>query len=867
MSQASTPTPEPGSTRESILRACHALFSPSQVVELRALCVSGRDGHTAAGWYDDFNLLAIHAEGVERRQPEGIYVTLNPVHEGCLARSPNALKDYQKTTTSDREIIARHWLPIDIDPARPAKISATKSELEAARERAGAIVNHLEGQLGWPRGLKAFSGNGIHLLYRVDLPVDDDTKDLIKSAIAAIARQFDTPAAKVDPTVFNAARIWKLWGTTARKGASTADRPHRRAVLWPWEGNHYPRFDEIQIVGYEQIEALIEAAPEDKSRREIEPRRRPVSTPDPDAVDAQRSRRPPPPRALEGVGAVPKDFDLDKFIADHGIQVARTESWDGTGVRHILNHCVFNPQHVGGSASLGRTPTGAIFYKCQHASCSSKRWLDCRRLFEPHKKGTRCGPGGPRRNKSEPGIVTDNPWDLSRMFLKENYAQKDGTLLIRHHRQIWYQYETRAECWKKVEDCDIDNEVVRWLSDRAEKVTRKMSGDVMACIKANVAVPAGYDIPLWADVRLGEDQPSCRVDPKPRNWLNLKNGIVDLDAIFADKEASECLQPATPHWLSLSKLDFDFDPTATCPKWTAFLDQIMEEDEDRIAILQEAFGYCLMNSAEYETFFIFCGDGSNGKSTVLNVLELMLGRPNISPLSMTELEHPFLRINLHGKLANICTDMDEIDAAGEKTLKKITSGETLIADRKYREKLEWKPRTKMFFATNVLPRFVDTTNGIWRRVCVVPFDFRIPEKDKDTKLINKLAKELPGILLWAMAGAARLQAQRKFTEALECRRAQQNYQRHCFPILTFLDEETVEEAESQVTMGALYAAYKEWCNTHGLSKPKPLHSFGKDVYSFRKGIKTVRTGRQERRTVVIGLRLKLEGELFEGTEQ
>jgi hypothetical protein len=75
----------------------------------------------------------------------------------------------------------------------------------------------------------ADSGNGYHLLYRVDLPADDG--GLVERILAALGERFDTPHAKIDRTVFNPARICKLPGTLARKGDSTADRPHRRAKL------------------------------------------------------------------------------------------------------------------------------------------------------------------------------------------------------------------------------------------------------------------------------------------------------------------------------------------------------------------------------------------------------------------------------------------------------------------------------------------------------------------------------------------------------------------------------------------------------------------------------------------------------------
>jgi len=88
--------------RSLIQAACWALFSPGQVVELRILGIGRRAGHTASGWFSDYGALCEAALRYEsQRVPEGIYVTLNPVHEACLARSPNAVREWVKTTTSD----------------------------------------------------------------------------------------------------------------------------------------------------------------------------------------------------------------------------------------------------------------------------------------------------------------------------------------------------------------------------------------------------------------------------------------------------------------------------------------------------------------------------------------------------------------------------------------------------------------------------------------------------------------------------------------------------------------------------------------------------------------------------------------------
>src|SRR5262249_49366020 len=146
-----------------------------------------------------------------------------------LARCANRVKvAEQGDLASDHHVDRRRWLLIDVDPVRLAGIGATDAEKATAREVTEAIRRHLDG-LGWPAPIPAHSGNGWHLFYALDLPADDG--ELVKRCLAALAKRFDTDAAKVDTAVHNAARIVKVPGTLARKGDPTPDRPHRRGGI------------------------------------------------------------------------------------------------------------------------------------------------------------------------------------------------------------------------------------------------------------------------------------------------------------------------------------------------------------------------------------------------------------------------------------------------------------------------------------------------------------------------------------------------------------------------------------------------------------------------------------------------------------
>jgi hypothetical protein len=211
-----------------IRRALELLCEPGEVYELRML---GTGKGTISGYFDNLDKLALDAARFcDDCHPEGIYLTINPVNRALLSRSANHCISYVRHTTSDRDVLRRRWFPLDFDPVRPAGISSTDEEHEAALARARK-AQELLASMQFPSPVLADSGNGAHLLYRIDEENDDLARERLKRCLDALALKFDDDKVKVDKTTFNAARIWKLYGTIARKGDSLPDRPHRLARI------------------------------------------------------------------------------------------------------------------------------------------------------------------------------------------------------------------------------------------------------------------------------------------------------------------------------------------------------------------------------------------------------------------------------------------------------------------------------------------------------------------------------------------------------------------------------------------------------------------------------------------------------------
>jgi hypothetical protein len=208
------------------------LFAPDQIVELRALGVQRGTGrsHTEAGFFDGEHRAEMTKIALDiTRYARGVYYTLNPLNPDLLARRCNRI-DWanEGELASDKDVISRRWLLVDADPIRDRLISATNTEKAHAHDAALAVREYLATQ-GWPEPILSDSGNGYHLLYRVNLPADDG--GLIRRILSSLAARFNNEHVTIDQKVFNAARICKLPGTLARKGDSVPDRPHRRAKL------------------------------------------------------------------------------------------------------------------------------------------------------------------------------------------------------------------------------------------------------------------------------------------------------------------------------------------------------------------------------------------------------------------------------------------------------------------------------------------------------------------------------------------------------------------------------------------------------------------------------------------------------------
>jgi hypothetical protein len=419
---------KPQPNLQSINSALELLLEPGSTAELRIL---NTECGTVSGYYRQPKKLAEAA--YQWDSAPGIYVTLNPVNPDLYARAADRTQTFAKNTTSDRDIACRRWLPIDFDPVRPSGISSTAAEHDAALERAKSCRDYLQA-CGWPEPIFANSGNGAHLLYRVDLPNDEASTALVKNCLGALALRFSDETVGVDVANSNPARIWKLYGTVARKGHSTEERPHRISKVLDAPAT-------LQCVTKQQLEQLV---------RSNQPQR--------EAATA-RSRN--------------RKFDLQAWIEERDLSVVREGDWQG-GYKWILNPCPWNPDHTNSSAYIIQLPNGAISAGCHHNGCAEHNWHSLKALFGG-TSNTKEGASEKPLRQSQADQLMHFAEDAE--FFHTQSGDTYASIPVGDHRENWpvnsksFREWLQRQSWKEMESTvstQALNEVVNTCSARAK---------------------------------------------------------------------------------------------------------------------------------------------------------------------------------------------------------------------------------------------------------------------------------------------------------------------------------------------------------------------------------------------------------------
>lgn len=217
-----------------IRQAIQILKPGGQLFEVRII----RGFSSISGYFRDADSLIGQLE-IMNLKDANVYMTLQEIHPGCEARRQwGEFIDSGRAkipTTSDDDIVRYRYIPIDLDPVRPAGISSSEEELNWANELRCQIAAFMEAQ-GFKKSIQAFSGNGYHLLYTINEPNNDGTQKYVCDVLGQLNKLFSNASCHVDTTNSNPSRVFKLYGTLAQKGRNTKERPHRMSRILEVKG-------------------------------------------------------------------------------------------------------------------------------------------------------------------------------------------------------------------------------------------------------------------------------------------------------------------------------------------------------------------------------------------------------------------------------------------------------------------------------------------------------------------------------------------------------------------------------------------------------------------------------------------------------
>jgi P4 family phage/plasmid primase-like protien len=321
--------------------------------------------------------------------------------------------------------------------------------------------------------------------------------------------------------------------------------------------------------------------------------------------------------------------------------------------------------------------------------------------------------------------------------------------------------------------------------------------------------------------KTGVDRSSFDCDPAV---LNLQNGLLDI-------HTGEFREHSSAH-LSLVQLPIKYDPNAKCPNILRFLGQVLKPNYVFTAL--ELFGYCLYKTAKYEKAVMCVGKGDNGKSTFLKVFEHFLGLENISHASLQELNSDkFAIADLHGKSANIYSDLKAEKLTNTGVFKMLVSGDSIRAQKKHGQPFDYRNYAKLIYSANQIPQSDDITYAYFKRWIILIFDRIFIKDDKDSNLIDKLTtdSELSGLLNLALLALRQLIKDNGFIHTDDIQTVEREYNLNANTVERFLADKCsmdASERESFRICRDIYHEYVLYCKENKIT-PLSDNSFGMEL--------------------------------------
>lgn len=353
----------------------------------------------------------------------------------------------------------------------------------------------------------------------------------------------------------------------------------------------------------------------------------------------------------------------------------------------------------------------------------------------------------------------------------------------------FYEYNSDKGIFTQVAPAYVKREIWKDLNDSYSKGADKHAKDILGAAESVNILPRGKSFNPF------------------KGTITLLNGQFNITKLKLFKFSKR--------FFSTIQIGVRYNPRATCDLWKKTILEIAGGDPALVAVIQEMFGLCLTTLVKFQKAFFLYGEGSNGKSLILNILQALIGMLNVSNIPYNKLSNSHYIAELDNKLVNISTEIDSKGMASTANFKAIVTGDWIQADPKYKDPYNFRPFAKMIFSGNSLPVSNDRSFGFKRRLVIIPLNRIFGEEEAKKELESELMEELDGIFLWALEGLDRLLDKGHFTPCLAVDNAIASYAQDINPLETFLEEVCFRGPSERTEKSEFRSRYTDWCHLNG----------------------------------------------------
>ncbi len=370
--------------------------------------------------------------------------------------------------------------------------------------------------------------------------------------------------------------------------------------------------------------------------------------------------------------------------------------------------------------------------------------------------------------------------------------------------RVW-RYEPATGVWGAVEEEEVENHAAGFAGSPVLK-----GDDGVLMVSATTVKGARHIL-----------RARLLSEPGRIAFSSAPNGMAFLNGFVTVKSGTIEILPHGPMRLARHRYEFDYNPAAPHPRLDTFLAEIFADVTDpdevskRIALLQEFLGACLVgNATRYQRYLVLFATGGNGKSELLRICRACFPAGTVTSIEPQKWSDDKHAAALEGVRANFCDELPDDEIMGGHNVKRVVTGEPMTARRVYKDSITFTPMCGHMLATNVPIQSSDHSDGFWERplVLVLSRKFRQDPTRKLEAAKDIVEDELPGIVAWALEGAARAQRQRGYTEPASSMATLLEWRDDNDQVRGFVADKPIT---GRWAAGTLYEEYRDWAKTNG----------------------------------------------------